>query len=193
SNRGFFFLEPCLERYRGTARPGRDGISGSVPDKRQPLRLSDIISGSLFYSTGGGKRPRFEARSSAATCSPKNGLRPAAAGAPRSTPISSRSHGESSARRDAMPMGKPGKNVSTPMSSVVVFGSSGQEECNEICFKDPVLKDHEWSYYIDRSPGHDNYSLVCLKSPTSADTVVSKLMQECFRACISGCGFRVRT
>ncbi|KAJ8490476.1 hypothetical protein OPV22_012197 [Ensete ventricosum] len=34
-----------------------------------------------------------------------------------------------------------------------------QEECNEICFKDPVLKDHEWSYYIDRSPGHDNYSL----------------------------------
>ncbi|WOK94849.1 hypothetical protein Cni_G03554 [Canna indica] len=47
-----------------------------------------------------------------------------------------------------------------------------QEECNEICFKDPVLKDHEWSYYIDRSPGQDNYSM------------------ECFRACISGCGFR---
>ncbi|CAL9183710.1 unnamed protein product [Musa hybrid cultivar] len=117
--------------HRGTARLGGDGISGSVPDKRQPFLLSEIISGSLFYSTGGEKRPRFAARPSAATCSPKNGLRPAAAAAPRS-----------------------------------------QEECNEICFKDPVLKDHEWSYYIDRSPGHDNYSL------------------ECFRACISGCGFR---
>lgn len=58
------------------------------------------------------------------------------------------------------------------MIKAAVFGSSGQEECNEICFKDPVLKDHEWSYYIDRSPGHDNYSLVCLRSPTSADTVV---------------------
>ncbi|CAL9104908.1 unnamed protein product [Musa acuminata var. zebrina] len=124
-------LEYLISRHRGTARLGGDGISGSVPDKRLPFLLSEIISGSLFYSTGGEKRPRFEARPSAATCSPKNGLRPAAAAAPRS-----------------------------------------QEECNEICFKDPVLKDHEWSYYIDRSPGHDNYSL------------------ECFRACISGCGFR---
>ncbi|XP_020112439.1 uncharacterized protein LOC109727003 [Ananas comosus] len=46
------------------------------------------------------------------------------------------------------------------------------EECNEICYKDPVLKDHEWSAYIDRSPGEDSYSL------------------ECFRACVSGCGFK---
>ncbi|KAK8945738.1 hypothetical protein KSP40_PGU000396 [Platanthera guangdongensis] len=33
------------------------------------------------------------------------------------------------------------------------------EACNEICYKDPVLKDHQWSAYIDRSPGIDTYSL----------------------------------
>ncbi|XP_024159136.1 uncharacterized protein LOC112166503 isoform X2 [Rosa chinensis] len=27
------------------------------------------------------------------------------------------------------------------------------EECNEICYKDPVLKDQQWSACIDRSPG----------------------------------------
>ncbi|KAH9748660.1 hypothetical protein KPL70_005096 [Citrus sinensis] len=31
-------------------------------------------------------------------------------------------------------------------------------ECNEICYKDPVLKDRQWSAYIDRSPGAANYS-----------------------------------
>lgn len=92
TNWEFFFLKPWMRRHRGTARLGGDGISGSVPDKRQLFLLSEIISGSLFYSTGGEKRPRFAARPSAATCSPKNGLRPAAAAAPRSTPISSRSH-----------------------------------------------------------------------------------------------------
>ncbi|KAK1260258.1 hypothetical protein QJS04_geneDACA001910 [Acorus gramineus] len=46
------------------------------------------------------------------------------------------------------------------------------EECNEICYKDPVLKDREWSAYIDRSPGADTYSL------------------QCFHACVSGCGFK---
>ncbi|KAH9748661.1 hypothetical protein KPL70_005096 [Citrus sinensis] len=33
-------------------------------------------------------------------------------------------------------------------------------ECNEICYKDPVLKDRQWSAYIDRSPGAANYSEV---------------------------------
>ncbi|CAN6461833.1 unnamed protein product [Victoria cruziana] len=46
-------------------------------------------------------------------------------------------------------------------------------ECNEICYKDPVLKDHQWSAYIDRSPGAENYST------------------ECFHACVAGCAFRV--
>ncbi|KAK9083630.1 hypothetical protein Scep_030101 [Stephania cephalantha] len=45
-------------------------------------------------------------------------------------------------------------------------------ECNEICYKDPVLKDHQWTAYIDRSPGADSYS------------------QECFRACVAGCGYK---
>ncbi|KAL4313542.1 hypothetical protein GQ457_01G042240 [Hibiscus cannabinus] len=45
-------------------------------------------------------------------------------------------------------------------------------ECDEICYKDPVLKDQKWSAYIDRSPGAANYS------------------QECFNACVSGCGYK---
>ncbi|XP_052183816.1 tetraspanin-19-like isoform X2 [Diospyros lotus] len=46
------------------------------------------------------------------------------------------------------------------------------EECNEICYKDPVLKDQQWSAYIDRSPGAASYS------------------EECFRACVAGCGYK---
>ncbi|KAM7525103.1 hypothetical protein LguiA_015005 [Lonicera macranthoides] len=46
------------------------------------------------------------------------------------------------------------------------------DECNEICYKDPVLKDQKWSAYIDRSPGSASYS------------------EECFRACVSGCGYK---
>ncbi|XP_010242940.1 PREDICTED: uncharacterized protein LOC104587157 isoform X1 [Nelumbo nucifera] len=46
------------------------------------------------------------------------------------------------------------------------------EECNEICYKDPVLKDQQWSAYIDRSPGAEQYSM------------------ECFQACKSGCGYK---
>ncbi|XP_021825888.1 uncharacterized protein LOC110766807 isoform X5 [Prunus avium] len=46
------------------------------------------------------------------------------------------------------------------------------EECNEICYKDPVLKDRQWSACIDRSPGVDRYS------------------EECFHACVSGCGYK---
>lgn len=45
-------------------------------------------------------------------------------------------------------------------------------ECNEICYKDPVLKDRQWSAYIDRSPGAASYS------------------EECFHACVSGCGYK---
>eukprot|EP01018_Ginkgo_biloba_P020784 Gb_37490 [translate_table: standard] len=45
-------------------------------------------------------------------------------------------------------------------------------ECNEICYKDPVLKEHQWSAYIDRSPGVDDYSA------------------ECFTACITGCSYK---
>ncbi|GJS69861.1 zinc knuckle CX2CX4HX4C containing protein [Tanacetum coccineum] len=30
--------------------------------------------------------------------------------------------------------------------------------CDEICYKDPVLKDQQWSAYIDRSPGSATYS-----------------------------------
>ncbi|XP_075486853.1 uncharacterized protein LOC142526381 isoform X2 [Primulina tabacum] len=45
-------------------------------------------------------------------------------------------------------------------------------ECDEICYKDPVLKDQKWSAYIDRSPGSVSYS------------------EECFRACVAGCGYK---
>ncbi|KAK6154723.1 hypothetical protein DH2020_008971 [Rehmannia glutinosa] len=45
-------------------------------------------------------------------------------------------------------------------------------ECDEICYKDPVLKDKQWSAYIDRSPGSASYS------------------EECFRACVAGCGYK---
>ncbi|CAN1178351.1 hypothetical protein LINPERPRIM_LOCUS8500 [Linum perenne] len=46
------------------------------------------------------------------------------------------------------------------------------EACEEICYKDPVLKNQQWSAYIDRSPGAASYS------------------EECFHACVSGCGYK---
>ncbi|XP_017432105.1 uncharacterized protein LOC108339479 isoform X2 [Vigna angularis] len=46
------------------------------------------------------------------------------------------------------------------------------EDCNQLCYKDPVLKDQQWSAYIDRSPGAVSYS------------------EECFRACVSGCSYK---
>lgn len=46
------------------------------------------------------------------------------------------------------------------------------EECNGICYKDPVFKNRQWSSYIDRSPGAVAYS------------------EECFHACVSGCGYK---
>ncbi|XP_078427441.1 defensin-like protein [Wolffia australiana] len=45
-------------------------------------------------------------------------------------------------------------------------------DCNELCYKDPVLKDYQWSAYFDRSPGAESYSI------------------QCFQACVSGCGFK---
>ena len=36
----------------------------------------------------------------------------------------------------------------------------GVSDCSEICYKDPVLKDRQWSAYIDRSPGAASYSEV---------------------------------
>ncbi|KAI3994825.1 hypothetical protein MKX01_037376 [Papaver californicum] len=47
------------------------------------------------------------------------------------------------------------------------------EECNEICYKDPVFKDQQWSAFIDRSPGSEDYSKVC------------------FQASVSGCGYKL--
>ncbi|KAL3624895.1 hypothetical protein CASFOL_031563 [Castilleja foliolosa] len=47
-------------------------------------------------------------------------------------------------------------------------------ECDEICYKDPVLKDNQWSAYIDRSPGSASYSelavVTSLKSPKRKST-----------------------
>ncbi|MQL88621.1 hypothetical protein Taro_021186, partial [Colocasia esculenta] len=54
-------------------------------------------------------------------------------------------------------------------------------ECNEICYKDPVFKDYQWSAYIDRSPGAENYSMI---------SQVLTSMQECFHACVSGCSYK---
>ncbi|XP_047159805.1 uncharacterized protein LOC124830194 isoform X1 [Vigna umbellata] len=34
------------------------------------------------------------------------------------------------------------------------------EYCNLMCYKDPVLKDQQWSAYIDRSPGAASYSAI---------------------------------
>lgn len=44
--------------------------------------------------------------------------------------------------------------------------------CDQICYKDPVLKDQQWSAFIDRSPGAEGYS------------------EECFHACVAGCGYK---
>ncbi|KAJ6728599.1 hypothetical protein OIU74_006622 [Salix koriyanagi] len=54
------------------------------------------------------------------------------------------------------------------------------EECDEICYKDPVLKDQQWSAYIDRSPGAASYSA----------KLRSLLLLECFKACKAGCGYK---
>ncbi|KAJ0263516.1 Defensin-like protein [Hirschfeldia incana] len=56
------------------------------------------------------------------------------------------------------------------MGRFVIF--IGVSDCSEICYKDPVLKDRQWSAYIDRSPGSASYS------------------EECFHACVAGCGYK---
>lgn len=44
--------------------------------------------------------------------------------------------------------------------NLLAVNCSGIGKCTEICYKDPVLEDRQWSAYIDRSPGQDSYSLV---------------------------------
>ncbi|PPR88561.1 hypothetical protein GOBAR_AA32126 [Gossypium barbadense] len=93
-------------------------------------------------------------------------------------------------------------------------------ECDEICYKDPVLKDQQWSAYIDRSPGAVNYSQhlryclcaskansTCLASrlhKTGYAFAICKLLvrndedhshmeasrEDCFNACVTGCGYK---
>ncbi|XP_059295101.1 uncharacterized protein LOC132048208 [Lycium ferocissimum] len=46
------------------------------------------------------------------------------------------------------------------------------EQCDEMCYKSAVLKDQQWSAYIDRAPGSASYS------------------EDCHRACAAGCGFK---
>ncbi|KAM3362357.1 hypothetical protein BC332_04796 [Capsicum chinense] len=46
------------------------------------------------------------------------------------------------------------------------------EQCDEMCYKGPVLKDQQWSVYIDRAPGSASCS------------------EDCHRACVAGCGFK---
>ncbi|XP_039166516.1 uncharacterized protein LOC104441023 isoform X1 [Eucalyptus grandis] len=77
------------------------------------------------------------------------------------------------------------------------------EECNEMCYKDPVLKDRQWSAYIDRSPGAATYSeggtlgsSHCPRPqpPSLGMQIAHKnfrwVVQECFHACVSGCGYK---
>ncbi|XP_039000857.1 uncharacterized protein LOC120126866 [Hibiscus syriacus] len=46
-------------------------------------------------------------------------------------------------------------------------------ECTDLCYKAPVLKDQQWSSYIDRSPG------------------AVKQSEECYSACLAGCGYKL--
>ncbi|WMV49137.1 hypothetical protein MTR67_042522 [Solanum verrucosum] len=54
--------------------------------------------------------------------------------------------GESFAKKDVMLMERRGMNSNNELYA-------GLSECEEICYKNPVLKDQQWSAYIDRSPG----------------------------------------
>ncbi|KAK8607943.1 hypothetical protein V6N13_023387 [Hibiscus sabdariffa] len=53
------------------------------------------------------------------------------------------------------------------------MGFSGLSECTDLCYKAPVLKDQQWSSYIDRSPG------------------AAKQSEECYTACLAGCGYKL--
>ena len=50
--------------------------------------------------------------------------------------------------------------ICSVQDNLFALKSSGIGKCTEICYKDPVLEDRQWSAYIDRSPGQDSYSLV---------------------------------
>ncbi|KAG6777029.1 hypothetical protein POTOM_016828 [Populus tomentosa] len=97
------------------------------------------------------------------------------------------SQGEYFARRAAALMGRHGKIFGSCSLGIYCAGVAlrfyatglhgfqvplSLDECNEICYKDPVLKDRQWTAYIDRSPGSASYS------------------EECFKACKAGCGYK---
>ncbi|KAG9149711.1 hypothetical protein Leryth_012427 [Lithospermum erythrorhizon] len=129
--------------------------------------------------------------------------------------LSLKSLGECSAKKDVMLMETHGRNVkwlgvrtsflfelrrrlsSQEHSESGLFLIPGQSECDEICFKDPVLKDKKWSAYIDRSPGSATYSELMMSSSESNNPIVDKILvnipgyvKECFNACVAGCGYK---
>ncbi|KAJ6925833.1 hypothetical protein NC651_010308 [Populus alba x Populus x berolinensis] len=112
-----------------------------------PLSIYNGTSSSLFRYP----LPPWHRRPA---CLLNNGLNLVAINAHRNSQLSRRFLGEYFARRAAALMGRR------------------LDECNEICYKDPVLKDRQWTAYIDRSPGSASYS------------------EECFKACKAGCGYK---
>ncbi|KAF3644655.1 General transcription factor IIH subunit [Capsicum annuum] len=74
--------------------------------------------------------------------------------------------GEFFAKRRVMLMAIHGRNHRNEKAC------AGLEQCDEMCYKGPVLKDQQWSVYIDRAPGSASYS------------------EDCHRACVAGCGFK---
>nr|XP_016485672.1 PREDICTED: uncharacterized protein LOC107806070 isoform X1 [Nicotiana tabacum] len=80
-------------------------------------------------------------------------------------------------------------------------------ECEEICYKNPVLKDQQWSAYIDRSPGAASCSELfeCAqrglwrkmteflsKEERNCSIIIGIPFgtEECFHACVAGCGYK---
>ncbi|CAI9787922.1 unnamed protein product [Fraxinus pennsylvanica] len=62
------------------------------------------------------------------------------------------------------PVSNTGNNISKRTFSrtsrhaeLHIFLREGLDKCDEICYKDPVLKDRPWSAYIDSSPGSACY------------------------------------
>ncbi|XP_016182409.1 uncharacterized protein LOC107624432 isoform X2 [Arachis ipaensis] len=53
------------------------------------------------------------------------------------------------------------------------------EDCNQMCFKDPVLKDQQWSAYIDRSPGAASYSEGKVNFPNRRESQKSFVNRNC--------------
>ncbi|KAH0717963.1 hypothetical protein KY285_013994 [Solanum tuberosum] len=82
-------------------------------------------------------------------------------------------NGEFFAKRRVMLMAIHGRNESISLlrrlfNRVI----DGLEQCDEMCYKGPVMKDQQWSACIDRAPGSASHS------------------EDCHRACVAGCGFK---